>query len=235
MSKPDFKTSITNWTTSDLQAFVQNLLSVDRSSLPASMDFTDVSASGTITAGGVTLTGAPRFIWAKGTREASHISLSDTTDHQVIATGTWTEVNYAGGSSSKLAYDSAAIIPRSNAVWTSNSAWQAPTTGLYAISGNCIFDGNATGSRQVLLNNTGQGANAPFYPYAQSKFAADGTNPVFMSVACVQQLSEGDTVAMYVFQNSGGNLNLLIEHDLATNATFRHAVLTITYLSPSSL
>lgn len=86
---------------------------------------------------------------------------------------------------------------------TNNSRLTANTDGLYQIDFSGEWDTNATGQRQFFLQVNGT------TPIAVIRHDASGASTTQMNVSSQYQLSAGDFVEVFAFQNSGGALDVL--------------------------
>ena len=78
--------------------------------------------------------------------------------------------------------------------------------GVYYITANVVFDVNATGIRQANIALTRNGATTAI---AVDRDAAFATLGGILNPATMYYCREGDYIQLQVFQNSGGNLDLL--------------------------
>lgn len=74
--------------------------------------------------------------------------------------------------------------------------------GLYHIGGTITFAANATGDRALWIQLNGATR------LVQDLRRASGTFETSINVVCDYVLAAGDYVELYVFQSSGGNLNV---------------------------
>lgn len=77
------------------------------------------------------------------------------------------------------------------------------TAGVYHMDAHVEFASNSTGERQLLLK-----LNGTTFIAADSRAAING-NPTKASIPTTYQLVVGDYVEVFVFQSSGGALNVL--------------------------
>lgn len=91
---------------------------------------------------------------------------------------------------------------------TNNSRLTAKTKGLYQIELSMEWASNATGQRQVFIQANGT------TPIATLRMDAAAASTTQMSISTQYRLNVNDFVEAFVFQNSGGNL------DVTTNAQF---------------
>lgn len=90
---------------------------------------------------------------------------------------------------------------------TTTSRYTAGTAGVYLVSGQCGFVGNATGARDIQL-----AVNGTAYSDSENGFATvpNAGNIGLVIATDLVQLNVGDYLELQVFQSSGGALNTLI-------------------------
>jgi hypothetical protein len=98
-------------------------------------------------------------------------------------------------------YDNAAMHSSS----TNTSRLTARTTGVYDISGQVAWTGNAVGTRELIIMKNG----AAFI--GRSSIAANTTSVVEQQVSAQVDLRAGEYVELLARQNSGGQLNVIAE------------------------
>jgi hypothetical protein len=86
----------------------------------------------------------------------------------------------------------------------------APQTGVYLCIGIVRWANNATGARYLALQINGAGN-----PLNSDRLVVlDANETPYHITAGLFKLSQGDYVEVFVFQNSGGNLNSLTNADV---------------------
>jgi hypothetical protein len=110
---------------------------------------------------------------------------------QTIATGTVTTVLF-----DSQRYDTASL--------SAGGIMTAPAAGDYRMGAHIRFAANATGQRGVYLQH-----NSSTYIAIDSRPAVIGGWPTDVTISCEYRLAAGDTVRVQVFQDSGGDLNIL--------------------------
>src|SRR5215510_12888042 len=86
---------------------------------------------------------------------------------------------------------------------TNNHQLVAPVAGVYQITGNVRWEGNATGTRFVDITTSSGGRIASVWTPTASTFNTD------QSISAAYALAAGETVSLQVFQNSGISLDLV--------------------------
>ena len=81
---------------------------------------------------------------------------------------------------------------------SATSTYVAPVAGIYDVTAAFIWDPNATGVRRLTIKRED---GVDDYVIGQSSMSA--TAGVIQEVSGLVQLDEGDTVAVYAYQNSG--------------------------------
>jgi hypothetical protein len=85
---------------------------------------------------------------------------------------------------------------------TNPTRLKAPVAGTYSIAAHVQFADNATGVRQLAVFVNGS------VMWATTEAAAKSTNN-WLSLSTIIQLAANDYIEVYVYQNSGGSLNIL--------------------------
>jgi len=85
---------------------------------------------------------------------------------------------------------------------TNNSRLTATTAGIYLITASVEFDGSASGNRWLVVELNGTTKLA-----GHISRHSDG-DTTYMSISTIYSLSATDYVEVYVYQNSGGPLNI---------------------------
>jgi trimeric autotransporter adhesin len=86
-----------------------------------------------------------------------------------------------------------------------DSFWTIQTTGVYLVTANAVFNTNNTGYRRIyLFNNT-----TPITESCNDYLPLTGTH-TRMSISSVEKFSAGDSISIWVYQNSGGGISLSI-------------------------
>lgn len=85
------------------------------------------------------------------------------------------------------------------------------TAGIYVVWAQINFDYNATGIRaaHILLNGTSVGSNSVAAGSGNPANVVGNIGTAFVAMSPPMSLSAGAAVYLSVFQNSGGNLNLI--------------------------
>lgn len=125
-----------------------------------------------------------------------HCHMSRTNTAQVIV---------SGAAAVAVAWDT--IIENSFSMFTVGAAINILKAGRYACAANCEWAANAVGSRGMYLNISTATNVFPRSPGSMIP-AAPGGLVTQQSVSVPVYLPAGATVQMFVFQNSGGNLNV---------------------------
>lgn len=86
---------------------------------------------------------------------------------------------------------------------TNTDRLTAPAAGWYYIWGNVEYASNATGFRTTSVR-----LNAGASIIAATQAAAVSGSETIMNTSCLQYLAAGDYVRLYVYQSSGGALNI---------------------------
>ena len=134
----------------------------------------------------------PSFVGAKSTRIGSAA--------QSINNNTFTAVLWTSDT-----YDTDSIHDTSSN--TDRFTVPAGKGGKWAISASVLFAGSATGERRIAIYKNGSAANT------DQRINGQGTGGLTASVNSVFNLIAGDYLSVYVYQDSGGNLN--IDEDLS--------------------
>jgi hypothetical protein len=114
------------------------------------------------------------------------------------------DISIANNSETVLTFDSERWDTNSLHSTASNtSRLTAPIDGVYAISVNLEFDTNNTGNRYFVVK-----LNGATYLAAPAINATGGGLNTGMSFVRQYKLTAGDYIEVYVFQNSGGSLNI---------------------------
>ena len=109
-----------------------------------------------------------------------------------------------GGTVKDVAFDTETFDTASlHSTTTNNHQLIAPVAGVYQITGNVRWEGNATGTRFVDIATTPGGRIASVWSAPPSTFNTD------QSISATYGLSAGQPVSLQVFQNSGVSLNLV--------------------------
>jgi hypothetical protein len=74
--------------------------------------------------------------------------------------------------------------------------------GLYLLTANANFASNSTGRRALLFRKNGSTT------FAQSEWGNSASNAPHMNLSSMIDMVAGDYVEVFVFQSSGGNLNI---------------------------
>lgn len=86
---------------------------------------------------------------------------------------------------------------------TNNTRLTCRTAGKYLVVGQCVFEANAAGVRQVVVQQ-----NRGDIPAGNSILpSAGGGTPTIVVVSTIFNLAIGDYVEMLTYQNSGGALD----------------------------
>ena len=118
------------------------------------------------------------------------------TVNQSISNATWTLLTF--GSTS---YDTDGIV-------TSTSRFTVQTPGRYSVVGKVVYSSSATGRRWIGIrkNSTGTYVTGTLL-YATNIAATSAADHVIIPPGPEFQLSAGDTLEAFTFQDSGGSLN----------------------------
>lgn len=118
-----------------------------------------------------------------------------------VSTSTWTQVTFDSES-----WDNDAMHSTS-----SNTARLiAVTAGRYLITVNAYFAGNATGTRILNLTANGAGTvSSSAGPLTNGAYAAANNTNQLCSATVEWSASANDYVELFVWQSSGGSLNLI--------------------------
>lgn len=156
--------------------------------------------------------------------DASLVDLKGGTTGQVLAKASGTDMDFSWvarypNSVSTFLYK-AAVQSIPNATWTavtfSDENWDtnsfhststntsritipAGLAGKYQFNSRGYFDSNATGVRYVAIYKNGSSISVNYF----GAYANNG----FVSMTTLAEAAVGDYFEVYVFQNSGGNLN----------------------------
>ena len=115
---------------------------------------------------------------------------------QSIPTGTFTAITFT-----TEVYDTNGF--HDNVSNTSLITIPAGQAGYYYIAGYCQYDVNATGRRKMQVYKNG----ATFDLFEGESFAVSSTNYGSLNISTVASLAVGDTLALNVWQTTGGNLD----------------------------
>jgi len=129
---------------------------------------------------------AASFVGAKAKRNGTS---------QSIANGTFTAVLFNAED-----YDTDSI----HDISTNTDRFTVPTGkgGKWAISASVLFTGSATGERRIAIYKNGSSANT------DNRLSGQGTAGQTMAVDSVFNLVATDYLSVYVYQDSGGSLNI---------------------------
>lgn len=95
-------------------------------------------------------------------------------------------------------YDTASIHS------SNSSQLVAPRAGVYQIAGNVRWDGSTTGKRDLYIRLNGGDA------IAYTILTPTVDNAMAQNVSTIYYLVAGDYVELYVYQNSGGALDVKV-------------------------
>jgi hypothetical protein len=155
------------------------------------------------TAGGGTPTSAARFnVQEAGINDVSyapavrvyHNATQSLTSATETALAFNTEVYDQAGNAVDTMHDTA----------TNNSRLTCRYAGIYHVTGNIQFAGNATGSRTLFLRVNGTASQYLGYV----AIAASATVPQALHVSSDLNLAVNDYVQLFAYQDSGGALNV---------------------------
>jgi hypothetical protein len=123
--------------------------------------------------------------------------------NQAIADSTWTAILF-----NNEQWDTGTNSTYPDGFWASgagvNTRLTATVSGNYIFTGHISFAANATGIRAVAIRLNG----ATYIAIDQRPSAGAAANTV-ISIASSYYLSAGSYVELMVYQNSGGNLNVV--------------------------
>ncbi|GAP11739.1 hypothetical protein BECAL_02932 [Bellilinea caldifistulae] len=117
---------------------------------------------------------------------------------QPISSGAWTTISFSG-----VGWDShpSGISDQ----WSSGTPTRltCQVSGLYLITGQLSFAGNATGRRigRIYLNGSTE--------IALQSHPATSTNPIHITLSVLRILNSGDYIELGAYQDSGSSLNVL--------------------------
>ena len=137
-------------------------------------------------------------LWIPATVRARAVRVYRTTT-QAIATSTDTSVLFDSGNASE-SYDTDGM----HSLSSTTAHLIAPVTGIYHVDGGVGFAGNATGRRDLWIEANGDGVKRAL----QRELNPTATD-AYLVTGCDINLSAGAYVRLMVWQNSGGNLNVL--------------------------
>ena len=118
------------------------------------------------------------------------------TSTQTIANVTWTAVTW-----DVEEFDTNGFIDLSS----HNTRITIPEDGYYVVGGTIGFDANNTGLRLLTIRINGDSTDRHAYHTANAYGAS--AYGIVLSSSTILQLSSGDYVEMFVYQDSGGNLD----------------------------
>lgn len=109
-----------------------------------------------------------------------------------------------------------------NGFWTIGDPTKlyAPVSGIYLVVGTGGFEAHSTGGRQFWLRKNGAGD----YPCEVSNKTRDDGGQWHTTISATVDLQAGDYMEIYVYQNTGGNLNL--EGTAPNNPSFSMALIS---------
>jgi hypothetical protein len=87
-----------------------------------------------------------------------------------------------------------------NSVQANTAFPVVPISGMYLVTGTFSWNASADGSRQIVLSHNG-------YIAAQQIVDAAATQPTVQTIAMIQRWVAGETVAMFVYQDSSTTLS----------------------------
>jgi hypothetical protein len=109
-----------------------------------------------------------------------------------------------GGTVKDVAFDNETFDTANlHSTTTNNHQVIAPVAGVYQITGNVRWEGNATGTRFVDITTSPGGRIASVWTSTASTFNTD------QSISAAYALTAGQPVSLQVFQNSGVDLDLV--------------------------
>jgi len=114
--------------------------------------------------------------------------------NQLIANSAFTAINFTGGTA--LDFDTSAFFSAG-----SPTLFTMPFAGLYLFSASIFWDPNATGQREITFAKNGA------IRFGCSAQPGNNSGDSAQDLSVLMSLAAGDTVALNVLQNSGGNLN----------------------------
>jgi hypothetical protein len=117
-----------------------------------------------------------------------------------LAHATWDPINFANE-----AYDSHAAHDNS----TNNTRLVIPESGLYTITAHATFDVNATGQRAMNVRKNAAGVQTSGTDIIFVVIAGNGTTEARPIAVVDQQLVAGDYLELFVWQSSGGPLDVV--------------------------
>lgn len=130
--------------------------------------------------------------WAKGAAQA-------------VTGATWTPVNWG---TSTPADPAANITLASNASGPTGTRITVANAGIYQFTGNVTFASNGTGLRYVLLEKNVNGTNSSAAGTGFVVVNAVASDTTSIPISSLIKLAASDYIEVFVFQGSGGALNL---------------------------
>lgn len=117
-----------------------------------------------------------------------------------LTTATWTQVTWDSES-----WDTDTM----HSTGSNTSRLVFTTAGRYWLNVAAWFDANATGSRGVNLTKNGAGSrSASNVVLSDAVLSAASIGETFVGVTVERAFAAGDYIELFVYQNSGGALNL---------------------------
>jgi hypothetical protein len=116
-----------------------------------------------------------------------------------LASATWDAINFGAE-----AYDSHAA--HDNA--TNNSRLVAPESGLYTIKAHLTFAINANGIRGLDIRKNAAGVQTAGTDLTFLILSGNGTTQTRIGASVDAQLTAGEYIEVFAYQNSGGVLNV---------------------------
>jgi hypothetical protein len=135
-----------------------------------------------------------------------------------LASATWDEINFGAE-----AYDSHAAHDNS----TNNSRLVAPESGLYTIKAHLTFATDSAGIRGLDIRKNAAGVQTAGTDLDFRILPGNGTTQTRIGASVDAQLTAGDYVEVFAYQNTGGALNVEGNNIADTYLSFRWTARTV--------
>jgi hypothetical protein len=160
-----------------------------------------VNSSGVLSVNGLSVSSQPSNFFQMG-------------GNQTLTTGATTEVGWDHSFSTTMAIG--ANAPTLSTTTVTNDTIDINEDGFYLISYTIMFDNDATGNRLAYFKPTI--ADSPYSQVSLHRFAANWHAPspsinTGLTGSAPVLLADGDSFIVYVYQNSGGDLDLVDSTD----------------------
>lgn len=147
----------------------------------------------------------------------TNLSMTGTTLNAASGSASAKTVRAYNNANQTLSNNSWTVVPFNNEEWDTDSMHESvthpsrltvSTTGFYLLDVTAWFTANAAGYRYIQVVKNGVAVNSSPLLYEGRSPSAAGTSIIAASGMC--QLTAADYIELYAYQNSGGNLDLVV-------------------------